>query len=67
MKITIKRNDYDEYEVPTGSIRVGGQAVSPRPDSIYFTDDKDDAEGTARYHHGDDVVIRHARGTYQED
>lgn len=56
MKITIRKNDYDEYEVPT-----------PSADELYFTDDKDDAIGTAKLILGDDVEIRFAKGTYQND
>lgn len=64
MNITIKRNEHDEFEVPT-AFRDRG-SLPKRPCAIYYTDDKDDAIGTARYHYGDDVVIRHARGTYDD-
>ena len=50
---TIKRNEYDEYEVVTDSV-----------EHIYYTDDKDDAIGTCIAFHGNDVEITHRRGTY---
>jgi hypothetical protein len=56
-KVTIKKNDYDEYELPT---EVGTEA-------IYYTDDKDDAIGTAKLILGDDVEITFRRGTYNAD
>lgn len=55
-KITIRRNEFDEYEVPT-----------PDVDHIYYTDDKDDAIGTAIAFHGTDVEITHRRGTYNRE
>jgi hypothetical protein len=63
--ITIKRNEYDEYEVPT--------LTSADEQDIYFTDDKQDAIGTAhliwdKYQEEDDqydgIEIRIRRGTY---
>lgn len=41
----IRKNDHDEYEVPTGK----------RPDgelAVYYTDDREDARDTARYYAG---------------
>jgi len=58
MSIMIKRNDYDEYEVPT--------PTDDAPDSIYYTDDKYDAFDTARHHHGLLADIIFGRGTYGE-
>ena len=43
--ITIKRNDFDEYEVPTGR-RADGQLA------VYYTDDREDAKDTARFYAG---------------
>ena len=60
--VTIRRNSFDEYEVPTGYRRDGTLA-------IYYTDDRDDAKDTARHYAGvfdgapePHLVIR--RGTY---
>lgn len=55
--IKIKRNDYDEYEVPVG-LNSQGEV------EIYFTDDKYDAFDTARKVHGILADIVFARGTY---
>jgi len=60
--VTIRKNDLDEYEVPTAHI---GRAYSTRPTSIYYTDDKDDAISTARYHYGTETKIVVRRGTYE--
>jgi hypothetical protein len=49
--ITIKINDYDEYEVPTGDSE----------DGIYYTDDKLDAQLTASEVYGAGVKIRFRR------
>ena len=57
MKCIIKRNDSDEYEVPT----VIGLSGS---DAIYYTDDREDAIGTAELILGKDVEIKFVRGTY---
>lgn len=54
--IQVRKNDYDEFEVPT--------PTRDAPDSIYYTDDKDDAIGTAKMILGDDVVCTFKRGTY---
>lgn len=59
MPIVIKRNDYDEYEVPTPS--------PDASDSIYYTDDKDDAIATAQHVHGDLVEIVFRSGTYDKE
>ena len=56
MKIIIKKNDDDEYEVPTSK-----DCAIP---TIYYTDDLDDAIATAKYEHGDDAVCVVKRGTY---
>lgn len=57
MGITIKKNDYDEYEVPT-VIGVTGA------DQIYFASDRDDALDTARHIHGQNVKVTFRSGTY---
>lgn len=62
-QVTIKRNDYDEYEVPTPSAQF--------PDSIYFTDDKADAIDTARAHWfinraQSEINVRVIRGSYHQ-
>ncbi len=55
--IQVRLNDYDEYEVP-----------APTTDELYFTDDRDDAIGTAKIIHGDDNVhCVFRRGTYQQE
>jgi len=54
--ITIKHNEFDEYEVPT--------PTEDAPDSIYYTDDKADAFMTARHHFGIIANITFRRGTY---
>ncbi len=51
--IRIKRNTFDEYEVPTTSTK-----------EIYFTDDRQDAVDTARFFHGADISVSITRGTY---
>ncbi len=56
--VTIKINEFDEYEVPT--------PTEDAPDSIYYTDDKGDAFMTARHHHGINAPVAFARGTYGE-
>ncbi len=55
--ILIKKNEYDEYEVPT--------PTEDAPDSIYFTDDRDDAVGTAHMILGDNITCIFRKGTYQ--
>lgn len=55
--ILIKENDFAEFETPTGKKEDG------RP-AIYYADDKDDAESTARFYHGQDCEFRHIKGTY---
>jgi len=60
MKIVIKRNLSDEYEVPT----------APWPnvsDSIYYTDDADDALDTAKLNHGEGFEFKFERGTYSPE
>lgn len=57
-RITIKQNEYDEYEVPTG---VKDDGITP---AIYYTDDKGDAFDTARRFHGIIADITFRRGTY---
>ena len=59
--ITIKKNDFDEFELltPVASNEVG--------DGIYFTEDKEDAVGTAHYFFGDDIQVKFRRGTYVQD
>jgi hypothetical protein len=52
--------DYKEYRVPAGKI---GSA----PRSGYFTDDKQDAEDSARAIHGKDIEIRHRSKRYTEE
>lgn len=57
MSVVIKRNEYDEYEVPTG-VRDDNQPA------IYYTDDKGDAFDTARHFHGIIADITFRAGTY---
>ena len=62
INITIRKNSFDEYEVPTGQ----------RPDgelAIYYTDDREDARDTARNFAGvfngePEPCIRWVRGSY---
>lgn len=54
--IVIKKNDHDEFEFPTEANNT----------AIYYTDDKEDAIGTAKMVYGDDVVTLFRRGTYGE-
>lgn len=53
MQIQIRKNVHDEFEVPCPSV-----------EEIYYTDDRDDAIGTARMCHGDDVVCTFRNGSY---
>ena len=53
--ILIKKNEFDEFEVPTTSTS-----------EIYFTDDKEDAIGTAEYFHGPKAECIFRRGTYSK-
>ena len=54
--ITIHHHpDYDEYRVPSGSKKIGAG---------YFTNDKKDAEDTARSIHGKDIIIKHSSKRY---
>jgi hypothetical protein len=57
MKCIIKKNEYKEYEVPTQTGLTGA-------DQIAYEDDRDAAEDTARFVHGQGVEIVHRRGTY---
>lgn len=61
--IAIRKNDYDEYEVPAEFVFHNRREVAAE---IYYTDDKDDAIGTAKMIHGADVVCKFKRGTYGE-
>jgi len=55
-RIVIFKNQYGEYEVPTNV-----------ENDIYYTDDKQDAEDTARAAwHFVELNIVHKRGTYGE-
>lgn len=65
MNVTIRKNEYDEYEVPT-QFRDRG-SLPKKPCAIYYTDDKDDAIGTARMILGADVVCTFKRGTYDAE
>lgn len=58
-KCRIRKNDYDEFEVPV--------PTPDAPQAIYFTDDKDDAIGTAKLILGADVVCTFSRGTYDAE
>lgn len=55
-QIKVRKNEYDEYEVPV--------PTPDAPQAIYYTDDKDDAIGTAKMILGDDIVCTFKRGTY---
>lgn len=52
-QIQIRKNDFDEFEVP-----------APTRKEIYYTDDRDDAIGTAQMIHGKEVTCTFRRGTY---
>ena len=58
---TIRKNEYDEYEVPTAFVFHNRREVAAE---IYYTDDKQDAIDTAKFAHRDDVAITWRRGTY---
>lgn len=58
-QVTIRKNEFDEYEVPT--------PTSDYPDSIYFTEYKEDAVDTAIAHYGTNIEIKFKRGTYQKE
>ena len=60
MKITIKKNNYGEYEVPS-VVGITGC------DQIYFASDKADAIDTAKSIHGDDVKVTLRSGSYIEE
>lgn len=47
-KIVILKNDFDEYQVPDAG-------------DYYYTDDKDDARGTAFAIYGADIIITYRR------
>jgi len=53
--ILIKKNEYGEFELP-----------APTTDEIYFTDDQDDAIGTAKIIYGDNTECIFRRGTYDK-
>jgi hypothetical protein len=53
--ILIKKNEHGEFEVP-----------APTSAEIYFTDDQDDATGTAKIIHGDNIHCLFRRGTYDK-
>tara|TARA_R110002012_G_scaffold14228_4_gene59378 strand:- start:206 stop:397 length:192 start_codon:yes stop_codon:yes gene_type:complete len=57
MKIIIKKNEWDEYEVPT----VTGISGS---DCISYESSKQDAIDTAHFHHGQDAQLAFRSGTY---
>jgi hypothetical protein len=59
IKITIKKNEWDEYEVPT-VVGISGS------DAISFESSKQDAVDCAVYHHGIDAKITFRPGTYTE-
>ena len=64
--ITIRRNDCDEYEVPTDS---PSHPASSFEAGLYFTDDRQDARDTAILAWQDDadlLLIRFSRGTYTD-
>ena len=54
--VTILLNEFDEYEVPTGSDNFWG--------SLYYTPDRDDAEATARDVWGDNATVVFTTGSY---
>lgn len=56
--ITIKKNDFDEFEVLTTPANVG------IGDGIYFCTDKEDAIDTAHEVFGADIQIKFRSGTY---
>ena len=63
-QITIRKNDFDEYEVPTPSTGLGFNST----EQIYFTPDKQDAIDTCRVHFfkafKSDISIRISRGHF---
>lgn len=58
--VIIRKNEFDEYEVLE-------KEFSGIGDGIYFTDDRDDAIGTACHMYGADCRIKIKRGTYCHD
>ena len=54
MIICIKKNEFEEYELPT----------EPESQAIYYTDCKQDALDTAYQVWGEAAVIRVTRGSY---
>lgn len=57
-KCAIRKNIDGEYEVPDKFIN------ALENDNIYYTDDREDAIGTAKAMHGADVEITIRTGTY---
>jgi len=57
MKCIIRKNCFGEFEVPT-------QVGMTGADQISYQDDREAAEDTARFVHGQDVEIKIVRGTY---
>lgn len=49
--------DWNEFQVPT--------PTADAPDSVYHTDNREDALDTARAHHGDGVTIRIIRKRFE--
>jgi hypothetical protein len=68
-KVTIKRNEFDEYEVPTAFRFIPGRGPGrgevPIESAIYFTSDRDDAIATAQAAFlPETIVVLIKRGTY---
>jgi len=64
IRVIIKRNDFDEYEVPTDS---PSHPASSFEAGLYFTDDREDALVTCQLAFDGDADIVWRRGSYQAD
>jgi len=60
--ITILKNEFDEYEVPTSFVFHNRREVVAE---IYYTDDKADAISTCLFEHGD-VMFKFRSGTFNK-
>ena len=66
MQVTIRKNEYDEYECPTAFVFHNRREVAAE---IYYTDDLEDGKSTVRLAMQDDpeeITFRVRRGTYGE-
>jgi len=68
MLVTIRKNEYDEYECPTAFVFHNRREVAAE---IYYTDDIEDGKATVRHQlaadgNPDKITFRVRRGTYGE-